>query len=64
MSNNNISGQEEVLRSITICVLIVDVQTTEQTSAVGEVARSVNTSIIEAYAIDWRGKAVIQMESH
>ena len=36
----------------------------EQTSAVGVFARCANTSIIETYAIDRRGKAVIQVECH
>ena len=40
----------------------MDIRTTEQTSAVGVVARSTNTSITEAYAIDWRGKESIQRE--
>ena len=44
--------------------LIVDVQTTEHTSAVDVAAPSVNSNTIEAYAIDRRGKAVIQMECH
>lgn len=45
--------------------LIVGIQTTEQTSAIGVVVWSANTGIIKAYAIDGKGKtAAVRMEYH